>query len=95
MDMKSMSIIVPTDKMNVAMSRYWAVDSVKVQDALAEIIAEIERNYVVQPRCTETLGQGMRCTRPAGHGGDVHSAILPNGSEVSFENLVDNSTGTE
>jgi hypothetical protein len=53
----------------------------------------IERDYVVQPRCPETLGGEMRCTLAAGHAGKKHPLTLPDGSPIYFENLVDNSTG--
>jgi hypothetical protein len=62
---------------------------------LAGVIEIIERNYVVQPRCPERLGDDMRCSLPAGHDGTEHPVILPNGTRITFQNLVDNSTGIE
>lgn len=56
---------------------------------LAELIEIIERDYIVQRRCPDTLTPDIRCDLPlfkgdvAAHGGD-HETRLPGGNVVSW-----------
>ena len=80
--MSNISIIKPTLEM-----------SETLPDLLG-IIEIIERDYIVQLRCTADLGApDLRCQLAAEPVHQVHKAKLANGSEIAFENLVDNSTG--
>lgn len=86
-------MIVVTDEMIGMMGKYWAHNDTSARDVLIEIIAEIERDYIIKRRCAAQLTPELRCTLEAGVGHREHITRGPGGSKISFENLVDNSTG--
>lgn len=61
-----------------------------VRDAEAivtDLIAIIERDYVVAKRCEEELIPGLRCTLPEQHlsaEGTDHAAKVPSGNRVNW-----------
>lgn len=91
--MSEASVIVITEKLREAVTSVRAGYQY-ASNVLAGVIEIIEQDYIVQPRCTADLGTpDLRCNMPAGNHGVKHRTKLEDGSEVFFENLVDNSTG--